>query len=287
MLLGQQTLFPASLWLLLCLVLGANAADDDFDCHVKLGASQYDLTKLEGLHSLTHNWDSPPSKVSDRFEWNLCQDLEVHGDVKEEDQCPSGTRVCLTRSYQKGEDPDRIYAVVPLAKTPDLRPEYKQLKSPDGLSVVLHGSNYALSNSTAVPQSVAFSLLCSSSSSEPEFVSYNGSQLEVTWSNPSGCSTKGSDTPDKPQEDDTRGGNKSSSGSSIGWFFLVMLLALIAYFALGAYYNYSTYGATGSDLIPHRDFWREVPYMLRDVVSHLCSTFRTRPSSSRGGYIAV
>ena len=36
----------------------------------------------------------------------------------------------------------------------------------------------------------------------------------------------------------------------------------------------------------HRDFWREVPYMLRDVVSHLCSTVRPR-QSSRGGYIAV
>ena len=29
-----------------------------------------------------------------------------------------------------------------------------------------------------------------------------------------------------------------------------MFLAFVAYFALGAYYNYSTYGATGADLIP-------------------------------------
>lgn len=29
-----------------------------------------------------------------------------------------------------------------------------------------------------------------------------------------------------------------------------MLLALLAYFGLGAYYNYSTYGASGIDLIP-------------------------------------
>lgn len=37
----------------------------------------------------------------------------------------------------------------------------------------------------------------------------------------------------------------------------------------------------------HRDFWREVPYMFQDVISHLCSTVRPRQSSSRGGYISV
>jgi hypothetical protein len=83
-----------------------------------------------------------------------------------------------------------------------------------------------------------------------------------------------------------------------------MLLGVGAYFGIGMYYNYSTYGATGYDLIPfvlvcfrpvnvadedddsHRDFWREVPYMLRDVAAHLCSGVRSRPTS-RGGYVAV
>ena len=29
-----------------------------------------------------------------------------------------------------------------------------------------------------------------------------------------------------------------------------LFLAFVAYFAVGAYYNYSTYGASGADLIP-------------------------------------
>lgn len=66
-----------------------------------------------------------------------------------------------------------------------------------------------------------------------------------------------------------------------------ILLAFASYFGIGAYYNYSTYGATGMDLIPHRDFWREVPYMLRDVFDHLCTSVKPRSSGSRGGYIAV
>jgi hypothetical protein len=97
---GQQALFPPSLWLVTCLILGASAADEDFDCHVKLGASQYDLTKLEGVHSVTHNWASPPSEALDLFEWNLCKDLEVHGDIKEEDQVSACNNHWVTLEHE-------------------------------------------------------------------------------------------------------------------------------------------------------------------------------------------
>jgi autophagy-related protein 27 len=89
--------------------------------------------------------------------------------------------------------------------------------APDGLSVVLHGSDYALNNLTVVSQSAKFSLLCSTSSSEPELISYNGSVMEVKWNTPSGCIAKDSDQSDKPQEDETKGGS-GSGGSSIGWY---------------------------------------------------------------------
>jgi len=108
----------------------------------------------------------------------------------------------------------------------------------------------------------------------------------VEWTHKAGCGFAG--------ENDGGGGvgngdeaKNEAVGSGIGWFFLVLLLAFIAYFVLGAYYNYTTYGASGVDLIPHRDFWQEVPYMARDVVAHLCSSGRPRRTSTRGGYIAV
>jgi len=109
--------------------------------------------------------------------------------------------------------------------------------------------------------------------------------VDVEWSHPAGCGVGDSSG---GSEDENKGGEKKERvGSGIGWFFLVLLLAIIAYFALGAYYNYTTYGASGVDLIPHRDFWQEVPYMARDVISHLCSSVRPRRASARGGYIAV
>lgn len=42
-------------------------------------------------------------------------------------------------------------------------------------------------------------------------------------------------------------------------------LSLLAYFVGGSYYNYSQYGSTGMDAIPHRDVWRDLPYVLADL----------------------
>jgi autophagy-related protein 27 len=77
-----------------------------------------------------------------------------------------------------------------------------------------------------------------------------------------------------PSDDDTKKPDNSkpdneggeSVGSSVGWFFLMqvtfcllpngtdlycrLIIVLVAYFGVGMYYNYSTYGATGADLIP-------------------------------------
>ncbi|KAF5385994.1 hypothetical protein D9615_002248 [Tricholomella constricta] len=128
--------------------------------------------------------------------------------------------------------------------------------------------------------------------SDPVLRSYDGSQVIVEWSVPAGCpfqEDKGDDKGDDSDKDDGKGPkdeDTESTGNGVGWFFLVLILAFAAYFGLGAYYNYSTYGARGADLIPHRDFWKEVPYMLRDVISHLCSSVRPRRPANRG-YIAV
>jgi hypothetical protein len=190
--------------------------------------------------------------------------------------------------------------------------------------MTLHGPTYPSSTTLEPkPQEFVVDLLCATEETQPELKSYDGARALVEWRAPSGCnfrsdpSSGGDDkTPDKEE----------AVGSGMGWFFLLfvfpsafkddklltwntlrLFIAFAGYFALGAYYNYTTYGATGVDLIPcvssllfvalilkhlsfgcrHRDFWREVPYMLRDVVSHLCSSFQSRQSTSRGGYISV
>ncbi|KAG1816084.1 autophagy-related protein 27 [Suillus subaureus] len=283
--------------LLLLLSYTVLVTAEDFDCHVTTGGLKWDLTPLEGSHTLFRTRDSPPTTMEDELIFNLCNDLKPINGVPDDEQCQPGTRACLRKTNKKPESADRVIAVIPVASTSTLEPEYSQLDSPKGLSLTFHGFPYPNSGDS---QSIEFSLFCADDAdpkADPKFVSYENGKVRVDWNTPSACGFSDDQPPPQspPQEDDDtpadRGGGESGEkpakrGSGLGFFFLVLLLAFSAYFMLGAYYNYSTYGARGVDLIPHRDFWREVPYMLQDVVSHLCSTVRPQ-RSTRGGYIAV
>lgn len=129
---------------------------------------------------------------------------------------------------------------------------------------------------------------------EPKFVSYvdsavdHSSLLSLEWRSAAACPRD--NIPDKGDGDsDSDSDAPASSGggffhtlSVIFWFFV---LALLAYFIVGALYNYQNYGARGADLIPHRDFWREVPSLAQDLGSHLFNN--VRQTGSRGGYSSL
>ncbi|EAU91213.2 hypothetical protein CC1G_06848 [Coprinopsis cinerea okayama7 len=260
---------------------------DEFNCLQSVQGNQYNLTSLGGEHQINRTRSTPPTTTIDSLTFNLCDDLKVKEDVQETDQCPSGTRACLTQINVKGEDSERIISVIPLAQTEKLRPNLTLNRpSPEHLTLIFHGSQYPPESTETTPsvaQSLKFTLWC-----EPQqptnitIVGYDGSQLEVEYFGIAGCPLKNGDKP--PPNDDKK--VEEPVGSGLGWFFMLIFLAFIAYFAIGAYYNYTTYGARGADLIPHRDFWQEVPYMLSDVVSHLCSSAKPR-RTSRNGYIQV
>ncbi|OCH95114.1 hypothetical protein OBBRIDRAFT_721112 [Obba rivulosa] len=283
----------ASPILLLSLAATFASAQDDsspFDCLVTYDGFKYDLKSLAGEQELSRRRSSPPSEIIDTVRFNLCADLTRQEEVAEEDQCPTGTRACLTKTNHKGSEPDRIFAAIPLAVSSADSMNFTTLTSPKGISMTLKGSTYPSPNTDeSIPQSFNVKLICETEISNPTFLSYDGQALWIEWQATAGCGFQAPppDAPDKPADDIENGNQPERVGSGVGYFFLLLLLAFIAYFALGAYYNYSTYGARGKDLIPHRDFWREVPYMLHDVVSHLCSAVRPRHPSSRGGYIAV
>lgn len=50
----------------------------------------------------------------------------------------------------------------------------------------------------------------------------------------------------------------------------------------GMFYNHQQYSARGWDLVPHRDFWRELPTLGSDLVHHISSN--VKGGGSRGGY---
>ncbi|KAF8482977.1 autophagy-related protein 27 [Russula ochroleuca] len=274
-----------SLWLLL-LLISAASSQLDADCRLSIGDHMYDFSALSGDQTVSRSRSLPPTNMTDTLRFNVCKELSPLEGVGSGDQCSSGTWACLSKTNVKQGESDRVIAVIPIAQDPELQAEYTLLSSPRGVKITLHGPSYpSATTSEPTPQAFVLNLLCETEETEPQFKSYDGARAVVEWSAPSGCNFRS----DTPSGGDSESPDKEAEavGSGIGWFFLLLLIAFAGYFILGAYYNYTTYGATGVDLIPHRDFWREVPYMLRDVVSHLCSSFQSRHSTSRGGYISV
>ena len=66
--------------------------------------------------------------------------------------------------------------------------------------------------------------------------------------------------------------------SSLFW---VIITVVGLYLGIGVWYNYTHYGSNGWDLLPHRDFWREVPYMAQDAFRHIRRTIN-EPLSGQG-----
>jgi autophagy-related protein 27 len=144
-----------------------------------------------------------------------------------------------------------------------------QLSAPKFISLLLNGPDY--SSPSPIPQSLNLTVICNpSETSDPKFIAYDGSRLDVEWSGPAGCPFRSDGGNEDGDKKDDKSPDHESVGSGLGWFFLAYVVHLImkafpglsftfhdsiflcfaAYFGLGAYYNYSIYGARGADLIP-------------------------------------
>ncbi|KAG8753829.1 hypothetical protein FRC14_005701 [Serendipita sp. 396] len=266
--------------LLIILISAFIALAEDFECKAdnNIAGHTYDLTTLNVAKTVERTRQIPPSSMLDSIRFNICADLPS-SDLPEHDQCPTGTRACLTKTNKKNDEKDRIVAVVPLATTASLSPQYEALSGESkGLTISLHGPAYPEGGKG---QTFKITLLCGSEQSEPTLEDYLDGTASVRWQTPAACAkTKDDSPPDTTPEDPL-----SPPGNGLSWFFLLFFLSFGAYFAIGAYRNYTLYGASGWDLVPHRDFWREVPILLRDLGYHLLNTVRS--GTSRGGYHAV
>lgn len=82
-------------------------------------------------------------------------------------------------------------------------------------------------------------------------------------------STKvGEKVPDKDGDKKEPSEDKKEGMSGIGIFFTIVFVLAAVYFVGGAIYNFKMYNARGLDLIPHRDFWFDLPYLIRVSFYH-------------------
>jgi hypothetical protein len=61
-------------------------------------------------------------------------------------------------------------------------------------------------------------------------------------------------------------------------------LGAAAYLIFGTWLNSSKYGSQGFDSVPHADFWRDLPYTVKDWGRSIVGIVK---GQSRGGYSAV
>ncbi|ORY99566.1 autophagy-related protein 27 [Absidia repens] len=247
-------------------------------------AYELDLSRLDTDFEIEQNSDTHPSKTSIRTKINICKSLDGMG-VNDE-QCDQGAYICRRVIYLKGNN-QYVAVVQNIAgefKGSNLNPVFKLLGTDDDLSK--SGTQYSLTlnggNEHGEAQSASIMLTCDSSKDRnaaptpPEIVSYQNNVLSLTWKTPHACALK-------PGDD----GNTADSSSTLTLFKVLLVMAGI-YFIGGALYNFKQYNARGLDLIPHRDFWLDLPYIIRDLVANCVDSVMSRRRGGSGsGYVAV
>ncbi|WVO16713.1 hypothetical protein L204_104394 [Cryptococcus depauperatus] len=258
-----------------------------FDCSLTVSSIAYDISLLSGRRTASKDTSTPPTTSKAKVTMDLCSSgIGREDGVSDEDQCPSDTKVCLKLLNHKpsSPDPDRVTSVVPIwtADTPDEDVTITPLgKNGDqGLKIDVKGPDYA-----GTQQYLNLTLSCDLSSTDrnPTFISYTSGSLSLKWATADAC-PKSAHKP-KPSY---------SSRSNSGFFgflkvlFWLCIMGLILYFVIGVVYNHQQYSARGWDLVPHRDFWREVPVLLQDLFSHLFAGIRGHSAGgNRGGYSSL
>lgn len=254
-----------------------------FDCKNIVsgrGSTSLDLSHIfaNGPLNVTFEEDTPPSTTITTVTLDLCKPLKLDPSIDPLDQCPENTNVCKIVKNRRGTS-ERVERVIPAGtsvggnlradtRIPDTRP----IRS---LSLLIRGLDWA-----NVTQSTTLTINCSSKNTRPGKLSYGrqaGGILYLDLTIPDEC----------PRYVLHRFMKRRGFLSSLFW---VIAIVVGLYLGIGVWYNYSHYGSNGWDLLPHRDFWREVPYMAQDAFRHVRRTMSEPYSVSgmgRAGYEPV
>ncbi|KAK4706050.1 autophagy-related protein 27, partial [Phenoliferia sp. Uapishka_3] len=241
----------------------------------------------------------PPSEGDEIYSISLCDPLPTSTPASA-DTCPPGTHICITTLSSRDGYEDTVISVVPIAGeigsgllNPTAGLREGETVAEKGWVLGMEGGMWG-----EVKQRANIEMVCEAGADHtaPTLVEYDskGGLLSLKWISASACSTTSSTPPPPPPEGGDKGPPKDDDSTKdppppppqydegkgfFGWFFTLFFLSLFAYFVGGMYYNYSQYGATGWDMVPHRDVWRDLPYIVADL-------FKGR-GSSRNGYSAL
>ncbi|EPQ29228.1 uncharacterized protein PFL1_02983 [Pseudozyma flocculosa PF-1] len=267
---------------------------------VTLPASKrtFDLSSIHYPLTWSNLERTPPTETRTTLLIDLCNPLPIDPATPQRDQCPPGTRICILIESIK-DDKTTLTQAIPVAwsdvdggKRIDVEVDHDDGER--GFTLELPGATYA-----DRAQKAEVELICdprADQNAHPTSQTYDRAKgkLHLKWPTKFACSSSSSTPPKSPSSGDGGGGGKgddsnpaepaaSAGWGFFSWLFFLVSFGFLAYMALGAYNNYNQYGASGWDLVPHRDFWRESPYIARDAASHMWRSIAGGSGSGSAG----
>ncbi|KAI9319308.1 autophagy-related protein 27 [Dichotomocladium elegans] len=277
---------------------GVLGAQDYCNSNFRIPNADYnvDLSKLNKAFTIVQDQQGSPAIISTRVNINICDRLQRPENTEERDFCKDGSYICH-RTVAVKDEKEIVLTVKDIAgdyQDDKLSPQFKALNPDQDLSqsgaqfsLVLNGGKV---NNQA--QSAQLTLECDTSQSRnedapaPTLVSYQNNVMSLTWKTVHACAFKPSEQPPPSSPPDENKGEEKKGMSGISVFFTLVFVLLGIYFVGGAIYNFKMYNARGLDLIPHRDFWLDLPYLIKDLISHVVDTIMSHRRGG-GGYVSV
>ncbi|KAF9085208.1 hypothetical protein BGX29_010352 [Mortierella sp. GBA35] len=262
------------------------SAQDPFDCaKVSIEGNSYDISALKKTYLVKGEpKEAHPNKLRVDYSLNPCQAIVVpEGETKT--NCLSGTWVCQDTKVIFDDAEPKTVTLQPIAGTApatdkvparEVAPNVALAAKKDGVeelpwNLTLKGGLIA-----GQDQSAVITFICDASATDdnvsPTLTGYQNGVAAFSWKTKSACA--------KQIQLPTKEGM-----SGFGVFMTVLLSFGLVYIVLGAVYNHQVYGAKGLDLLPHRDFWRDFPSLVVDVVHHIWDSVTGRARG--GGYVSV
>ncbi|CAG8450119.1 12737_t:CDS:2 [Ambispora leptoticha] len=200
---------------------------------------------------------TPPTKKEELYYLSPCKPLNTslyEDKDNEEDYCAENTYV-LQQLAADDEKNELLNATFSLGSSENIDNPHAPLLLTLNAGTDKQGETHQ----------TKFTFICDKDSEEkkkPTFKSYEKGILEVEWKTPHACGEK------YGEPDENNGGRGGFTK-----FLTIFLILILTYLGIGAAYNYHVYRAQGWDLIPNRDFWRDVPYLISDMFKYLARAF--------------
>ena len=279
------------LWAIVALCVASAAAvaaayDCADICPSPENSYRVDLSKVRQPIFISRLDETPPSTTETEVTLDLCRSLPANRTLPRDEQCAPGTLVCTRRSNRRAGTA-RVEQVISSAATGPggaisgkvSEYEHDVRAGKETFFLELEGKPWA---GRSQRTKVRFECDPRAGDGMPIVSEYDMSAgiLQLRWVTALACSQ---------QSNVPRPGAPAREKRGIGFFsvfFTVAVVAFVAYMIVGMWNNYTQYGATGWDMVPHRDFWRESPYIARDAALHVFRSV-SHAASPRGGYEPV